>query len=203
MKKYWRIEGFWKDDRSALPESCIVTNYDDENTDDEIFYYGLSEKDLKNEVHAYALKEPNKSALEFVVTAYHFMPNYQTDADIRDLQFIFRRDDRFNSEQKRRHWVINNMSYLLKGGFDSLYRTIRENAFRTIEALYAIYSGRTNQEIAWEEFYEYLYSEDLYNAIKTADDYNKVLISMYVLFQDQVPNGLRKLDRFVKFRSRN
>ena len=65
MSKYFSISGYWKDDKSEF-SGYIVKEFDDaeqdEALDSQIFYYGLSEDDLKSSCE--------EDALEFVVT--HF-----------------------------------------------------------------------------------------------------------------------------------
>ena len=61
MRKYWVISGYWKDDKSEF-DGYVVTNFDDDDGDDNVFYYGLEESDLKNSSEG--------DALEFVVTSY-------------------------------------------------------------------------------------------------------------------------------------
>jgi hypothetical protein len=67
MSKYFRINGYWKDDRTDIIDA-LVSEYDDEDNDDDIFYYGLSEKDIEE-----AMKNPSESALEFVITSYEIL----------------------------------------------------------------------------------------------------------------------------------
>jgi hypothetical protein len=68
MSKYFRINGYYKDDKSEF-EGLIVKEYDDaeedENRDDQIFYYGLSDNDLKHSVDT-----GGNDMLDFVVTSY-------------------------------------------------------------------------------------------------------------------------------------
>ena len=63
MSKYFEISGYWKDDKSEF-SGYIVREYDDfdEELDDLIFYYGLSESELEN--------SSEDDALEFVVTSF-------------------------------------------------------------------------------------------------------------------------------------
>jgi hypothetical protein len=68
MSKYFSINGYYKDDKSEF-EGLIVKEYDDaeedENRDDQIFYYGLSDNDLKHSVDT-----GGNDMLDFVVTSY-------------------------------------------------------------------------------------------------------------------------------------
>ena len=65
MSKYFSINGYWKDDKTEIVD-YIVKEFGDveekESDDNLIFYYGLSEDDLKN--------SNEDDALEFVVTSY-------------------------------------------------------------------------------------------------------------------------------------
>jgi hypothetical protein len=60
------INGFWKDDKTKFSD-YIVTDYDDnaDDDDDEIFYFGLSEEEIKE-----AIKSGWNTELEFVITSY-------------------------------------------------------------------------------------------------------------------------------------
>lgn len=67
MCRYFNISGYWKDDKSEF-EDYIVKEFDDvdEETDDLIFYYGLSEADIID-----AIENPNDSdCIDFVITSY-------------------------------------------------------------------------------------------------------------------------------------
>ena len=68
MSKYFSIDGYWKDDQTEFSE-CIVKEYDDseetEERDNLIFYYGLSENEIKD-----AIASPDENGLEFVITSY-------------------------------------------------------------------------------------------------------------------------------------
>mgnify|MGYP001101960302 FL=1 len=67
---YCKISGYWKDDKSEF-EDYIVRAYDDEPseddefTDDDIFYYGLSESEIQS-----AIKDGENTGLDFVITSY-------------------------------------------------------------------------------------------------------------------------------------
>ena len=66
MCKYFFISGYWKDDNTEF-EDMIVKEFDDvdEETEDQIFYYGLGEKDIID-----AIENPDSDNLEFVITSY-------------------------------------------------------------------------------------------------------------------------------------
>ena len=68
MSKYFKIDGYWKDDLSEF-NGNIVKEYDDgeedENRDNQIFYYGMSETEIQD-----AIANPDENILEFVITSY-------------------------------------------------------------------------------------------------------------------------------------
>jgi len=72
---YFSINGYWKDDKGNF-EGYIVREFDDAIgdepnedglTDDDIFYYGLSELEIKESIENAGVDE---DALEFVITSY-------------------------------------------------------------------------------------------------------------------------------------
>ena len=59
------INGYWKNDKTEFYD-YVVTDYDDNaEDDDEIFYFGLNESDIKE-----AIKDNGDDMLEFVITSY-------------------------------------------------------------------------------------------------------------------------------------
>lgn len=67
MSKYFIIDGYWKDDLLEFRD-FIVREYDDivdDEEDNEIFYYGLSEAEILESIN-----NPDESGLEFVITNY-------------------------------------------------------------------------------------------------------------------------------------
>lgn len=64
MSKYFKIDGFWKDDKSEF-NGLIVKEYDDIGDDDDIFFYGLSEQDIQS-----AIIDKGNGSLDFVITHY-------------------------------------------------------------------------------------------------------------------------------------
>ena len=73
MANFFFINGYWKDDKSPI-EKFIVTDvdssigddpYDYDLTDDDIFFYGLSEDEIKK-----AIADCGNDMLEFVITSY-------------------------------------------------------------------------------------------------------------------------------------
>lgn len=67
--KYFSISGFWKDTNENFEDHIIKeTEYDEENDediDDLIFFYGLSEEEIKK-----AINLEWDTDLEFVITSY-------------------------------------------------------------------------------------------------------------------------------------
>ena len=72
MSMYFEIDGYWKDDRSEFG-GFIVKEYNDalEGEDDDVFYYGLSERDIQGAIEDG--KNGITDALEFVITDYKVM----------------------------------------------------------------------------------------------------------------------------------
>jgi hypothetical protein len=67
MSNYFTIDGYWKNDNSEF-YGYIVSYFDsapENQDDDQIFFYGLSEKDIQE-----AIKEGEDNMLEFVITSY-------------------------------------------------------------------------------------------------------------------------------------
>ena len=68
MSKFFSINGYFKDDKSEF-EGLIVKEFDDteedENRDDQIFYYGLSETEIQQ-----AIADGGNDMLDFVITSY-------------------------------------------------------------------------------------------------------------------------------------
>ena len=63
----YSINGYWKDDQSEF-DGYLVTDYDscpEGMDDDDIFYYGLSEKDIQG-----SIESKGDDGLEFVITSY-------------------------------------------------------------------------------------------------------------------------------------
>ena len=67
MSKYFSINGYYKDDKSEF-EGYIIKEYDDvdEELDDLIFFYGLSESNIKE-----AIDDGGEDILDFVITSYY------------------------------------------------------------------------------------------------------------------------------------
>jgi len=65
MSKYFKVSGYWKDDKTEFND-LIVKEFDDaeenESDDDLIFFYGLGEQELKD--------SSDDDALEFVITSF-------------------------------------------------------------------------------------------------------------------------------------
>ena len=71
MSKYFSIDGYWKDDHTEF-NGNVVKEYDDteedEDRDNSIFYYGLSEDEIID-----AIANPDENVLEFVITSYKLL----------------------------------------------------------------------------------------------------------------------------------
>lgn len=71
MSKYFSIDGYWKDDHTEFSGN-VVREYDDaaedEEVDNTIFYYGLSEDEIID-----AIANPDENVLEFVITSYKLL----------------------------------------------------------------------------------------------------------------------------------
>ena len=62
--KVFSVDGYWKDDRTEFTD-YIICEYDDTPEgyyEEEIFFYGLSEQDLKDSCE--------EDGLEFIITNY-------------------------------------------------------------------------------------------------------------------------------------
>jgi hypothetical protein len=58
------ISGYWKDDKTEF-QDYLVTDYDGVQEDDDYFYFGINEEEIKEAIE---LKE--ETGLEFVITTY-------------------------------------------------------------------------------------------------------------------------------------
>ena len=66
MAEIFQINGYWKDSKEEF-KGYIVQSDDSENLDDEqIFYYGLSEEEIKK-----AIELGEETELEFVIISYN------------------------------------------------------------------------------------------------------------------------------------
>lgn len=67
--KLFSINGFWKEDKTKFSDHLVSSAEYDENLnsdkDDNIFFYGLSEADIKK-----AIEDKWDTELEFVITSY-------------------------------------------------------------------------------------------------------------------------------------
>ncbi len=59
------IDGYWKDDKARFT-NYYVTEFEDGDDDDYVFYYGLSEQDIVD-----AINDGEQTSLEFVITSYN------------------------------------------------------------------------------------------------------------------------------------
>ena len=70
MRKYFIVNGYWKNDLSEFSD-YVITDFDDcpENVaEDSIFFFGLSETAIKENIQMGIDNE--ESALDFVITSY-------------------------------------------------------------------------------------------------------------------------------------
>lgn len=65
--KYFKISGYWKDDKSEFTDYIVKDTDDAEKSDidNNIFYYGLTENKIKD-----AIKKKEDTIHEFVITSY-------------------------------------------------------------------------------------------------------------------------------------
>jgi hypothetical protein len=66
--EFFYISGYWKNDKSEFKDYLVTSAddfVDDDGDDYDIFYYGMTEKDIKD-----AIKDGEKTDLEFVITSY-------------------------------------------------------------------------------------------------------------------------------------
>lgn len=68
MCKIFSVSGYWKDDKSEF-DGEIISEYDSvgEDEDDNIFFYGMSEDEIKENIK---LGEADENCLDFVLTSY-------------------------------------------------------------------------------------------------------------------------------------
>jgi hypothetical protein len=65
--KYYSIDGYWKDTKDLFLGYIIASTHDvDDEIDDQIFFYGLTETDIQN-----AITAGDNTGHDFVITAYH------------------------------------------------------------------------------------------------------------------------------------
>lgn len=65
--KYFKISGYWKDDKSEFTDYIVKDTDDAEKSDidNDVFYYGLTENKIKD-----AIKKKEDTIHEFVITSY-------------------------------------------------------------------------------------------------------------------------------------
>ena len=76
--EFFYISGYWKNDKSEFKDYLVTSAddfVDDDGDDYDIFYYGMTEKDIKD-----AIKDGEKTDLEFVITSYSKATGIQTYA---------------------------------------------------------------------------------------------------------------------------
>jgi hypothetical protein len=65
MSKYFTIDGYWIDNKESF-SGYIVKEFDNASEDDDnVFFYGMSEKDLQD-----AIQAKEDTTLDFVITRY-------------------------------------------------------------------------------------------------------------------------------------
>ncbi len=64
MEQLFLIDGYWKDNKRQF-NGYLVSSNDDSEDDDEVFFYGLSEEDIKEEIDL-----GEQTTNEFVITSY-------------------------------------------------------------------------------------------------------------------------------------
>jgi len=74
----YSINGYFKDDKTPIIEYLVADteDYVDDDTDNQIFYYGLSEEDLKQMVI-----DGDLTDYEFVITSFKFLKEYKFPDD--------------------------------------------------------------------------------------------------------------------------
>jgi hypothetical protein len=72
MSKYFEIDGYWKDDKSEFSR-YVVKEFDDveedEEMDNKIFFYGLSEVDIQRAIEDE--RNGEEDYMDFAITAYN------------------------------------------------------------------------------------------------------------------------------------
>lgn len=121
MSKYFEIEGYWKDDKSEL-SGIIKESHDyNEEEDDEVFFFGMGESDLKR-----AIELGENTMLDFVITSYKEMiskeiiltlniPLATTTKSATDLYTMLENNSAFTIKRFR----VKNNSY--KGEEDPIF----------------------------------------------------------------------------------
>lgn len=68
MDRYYKITGYWRDTAENFEDYIVKeSDYkeDQEVNDDDIFFYGLTEQDIQNEISL-----GTRGDLEFIITEY-------------------------------------------------------------------------------------------------------------------------------------
>lgn len=112
MRKYFEINGYWKDDKSEF-EGYIVTNYDDVEVSgmydvDDIFLFGLEESEIIE-----AIKDGGDTAQDFVITDYRALP---TEDEILEEMRLHNEDevgenDQWNFEKTKYYMLLGDKYY--------------------------------------------------------------------------------------------
>ncbi len=65
MANYFSVSGIWKDDKEKFSDHIVKDTHDVDDDDDDIFFYGLSEEDIKQ-----AIEDGWHGNFDFVITDY-------------------------------------------------------------------------------------------------------------------------------------
>ena len=68
MERYYYITGYWRDSAENFEDYIVKDGdftEDQELNDDDVFFYGLSEEEIKNEIYLI-----DRGELEFIITEY-------------------------------------------------------------------------------------------------------------------------------------
>ena len=78
MANYFFINGFFKDDKEKFSGYIVKDTHDIDDNDDDIFYYGLSEKDIID-----AIESGWKGEFDFVITSYEPIKEFYVEYDVK------------------------------------------------------------------------------------------------------------------------
>lgn len=145
----FKITGYYKDDKSEF-DGYLVTSFDssqvDEDQDDEIFYYGLSEQAIKD-----AIANPEQEdILDFVITGYEPVATdaealEEAEAALTALQAEF---DQYKRESVK--WCAADFTGQQKEG----YRISEEQAQEALEQMIRKHDAEIG--ITWDTVDYYL-----------------------------------------------
>mgnify|MGYP003640083054 CR=1 FL=1 len=114
--KYFEISGYWKDDKTEFSGYIVCESHDHiEELEDQVFYYGLSENDIK-----LCIKLEESTNLEYVITSYAVLDPIQ----LGWTQYIQAKDQSRNTIYK-----ISTILVTLIGSTLFMYFTIGGGSF--------------------------------------------------------------------------